>query len=207
LEANGIPVALAAESDRTLGSARFRPGKILDTYASPPLAEIVDRTNLRSINLYAEALLREINKSRGKEGFELSSTEIIREWLADQGLPVQTIRLEDGSGLATRNFFPPSLMTALLRKQAGASRWRLSLPVAGQTGSMKGYLKGTAATGRLQAKSGSLGAVRAYAGYATRQDGAELAFAIMVNNYTTKSRYLNDKMLDLMLTFCTAPLR
>lgn len=207
LEDNNIPVALAAESDRTLGSGRFQPGNVIDTYESPPLAELVDRTNLRSLNLYAEALLRAVNKARGKEDFELSSADILLDWLADRGLEVKAARMEDGSGLATRNFFSPDLMTAFLRIQADAARWRASIPVAGKTGSMRGYLKGTAAEGRLAAKSGSLGAVRAYAGYATRKDGQEIAFTIMVNNFTLKSRSLRNKMLALMQNFCEGPLR
>lgn len=207
LEDRGIPVALAAESDRTLGSGRFQPGRVLDTYDSPDLATLVDRTNLRSNNLYAEALLREVNKARGGEAFELSSGEVLKDWLADRGLPVAAVRLEDGSGLATRNFFPASFMTAFLRQQADAGRWRKSIPLAGRTGSMRGFLKGTAAEGRLSAKSGSLGAVRAYAGYATRRDGRELAFAIMVNNFTLESKDLRRKMLDLMRLLCAAEVR
>ncbi|MEM6772406.1 MAG: D-alanyl-D-alanine carboxypeptidase/D-alanyl-D-alanine-endopeptidase, partial [Bacteroidota bacterium] len=207
LETVGIGVSLAAETSRSLGSGRTSPGKVLDTYESPPLSALVDRTNLRSNNLYAEALLREVNKARGLEAFALSSTELITSWLAERGLATQAIRLEDGSGLATRNFFSASFMTTFLRLQASAIRWRQSIPVAGRTGSMKGYLKGTGAEGRLAAKSGSLGAVRAYAGYVTRKDGQELAFAIMVNNFTTESRSLRNKMLALMQAFCELPTR
>jgi len=204
LEAGGITVALPAESDRTLGSGRFQPGRTLDVYDSPPLGALVDRTNLRSNNLYAEALLREANKARGAEAFELSSGQVIIDWLTEQGLSVTGVRLEDGSGLATRNFFPASLMTSFLRQQNGEARWRESIPVAGRSGSMRGYLKGTAAEGRLAAKSGSLGAVRAYAGYASRKDGRELAFAVMVNNFTVESKVVRRKMHDLLLAFCTA---
>lgn len=207
LEAAGIPVSLAAESDRSLGAGRFQPGTVLDTYASPPLAQLVDRTNLRSLNLYAEVLLREINKARGAETFALSSTDVLLEWLTARGLQTETINLEDGSGLATRNFFPASFMTTFLRNQAAATRWRESIPVAGRSGSMKGFLKGTAAAGRLAAKSGSLNGARAYAGYATRADGEELAFAIMVNNYTMSGRSLRNKMMALMQSLCTAAVR
>lgn len=204
LEENGIVVALAAESNRTLGSGRFAPGQLLDTYESPPLGELVDRTNLRSNNLYAEALLREANKARGEEIHDLSSGAALLTWLEQQGLPTVGVRLEDGSGLATRNFFPASFMTAFLRRQSDNQRWRESLPVAGRSGSMKSFLRGTAAEGRLAAKSGSLGAVRAYAGYATRSDGRELAFSVMVNNFTIESKPLRSKMLRLLRTFCEA---
>ncbi len=206
LEAAGIPVSLAAESDRSLGTGRYEPGKVLDTYESPPLAQLIDRTNLRSINLYAEVLLREINKARGTVPYALSSTDVLLDWLSAQGLATETINLEDGSGLATRNFFSPEFMTSFLRAQEAEARWRASIPVAGRSGSMKGYLKGTAAEGRLAAKSGSLNGARAYAGYVTRRDGEELAFAIMVNNYRLSGRQLRNNMMQLMEALCTAAL-
>lgn len=202
LQAGGIPVAKPAASDRELGGGRTVPGRVIDTYESPSLSEMVDRTNLRSLNLYAEVLLREMNKSKGLESHELASTEVLTNWLAAAGLPITNIRLEDGSGLATRNFFSAEFMTAFLRHQAGAARWRRSIPLAGRTGSMASYLKKTAAEGKLWAKSGSLGAVRTYAGYATRPDGEELAFAIMVNNFTIESKEVRDKMHQMMIALC-----
>jgi len=204
LQESGIPVSLPAESDRNQGSGRFASGRVLDTYQSPPLATLVDRTNLRSNNLYAEALLRETNKSRGAEIHELSSTTVVEEWLEAASLSTAAVRIDDGSGLATRNFFAAGFMTRFLRYQAERERWRASIPMAGQTGSMKGYLKGTAAAGRLSAKSGSLGAARAYAGYVDRVDGRELAFAIMVNNFTIESKDVRNKMHALMLELCQA---
>ncbi len=206
LEATGIPVNLPAESDRSIGDGQLARGKVIDTYQSPPLRELVDRTNLRSNNLYAEALLREVNKARGMATHELSSTETMKEWLTTAGLPTGTIKIEDGSGLATRNFFSTEFMTAFLRHQKEELRWRQSIPLAGRSGSMRGFLKGTAAEGRLRAKSGSLGAARAYAGYVDRADGQQLAFAIMVNNFTIESKDIRKKMHTLMLELCRAEL-
>ncbi|MFK8163399.1 MAG: D-alanyl-D-alanine carboxypeptidase/D-alanyl-D-alanine-endopeptidase [Lewinella sp.] len=202
LVAGGIPVSQPAATDRDLGSGRTVPGRVVDTYESPALSVLVDRTNLRSLNLYAEALLREINKSRGSERHLLAETTSIIDWLAANGLSTTAVRLEDGSGLATRNFFSASFMTDFLRNQAGAARWRKSIPLAGRTGSMRGFLKGTAAEGKLWAKSGSLGGARSYAGYATRSDGTTLAFTIMVNNFTIESKDLRKKMHALMLQLC-----
>ena len=206
LEEAGIPVSLPAESNRTLGDGQLAAGRVIDTYQSPPLRELVDRTNLRSNNLYAEALLREVNKARGLEPHELSSTKEVKEWLAAAGLPTGAVKLEDGSGLATRNFFSAQFMTSFLRHQRQSVRWRQSIPLAGRSGSMRGFLKGTAAEGRLRAKSGSLGAARAYAGYADRADGTQLAFAIMANNFTIESKDLRRKMHALMLEICRAKL-
>ncbi len=206
LTAAGITVALPAESDRSLGSSRFQGGKVLDVYTSPGLLSIIDRTNLRSLNLYAETLLREINKSRGGELHELASTEVIMDWLKAKGLSTTAVNLEDGSGLGTRNFFPAAFMTAFLRGEAGNQRWRQSIPLAGRTGTMQSYLRGTPAEGKLYAKSGSVAAARCYAGYAIRPDGRQLAFAIMVNNYTQEGDQLRKNMLALMQDFCARPL-
>jgi len=206
LETGGIPVSLPAESDRSVGDGQLAQGRIIDTYQSPPLSKLIDRTNLRSNNLYAEALLREVNKAQGRAPHELSATEAVKDWLQKAGLPTAAIKLEDGSGLATRNFFSAGFMTAFLRHQRRATRWRQSIPLAGRSGSMRGFLKGTAAEGRLRAKSGSLGAARAYAGYADRADGQQLAFAIMVNNFTIESKDLRKKMHTLMVELCRAEL-
>lgn len=204
----GFAVSLPAESDRTVGGGRYRTTEILDRYLSPPLTEIIDRTNLRSLNLYAEALLREVGKAKGKELKDLSGTAAIQDWLQALNLDTAPINLVDGSGLATRNFFSPDLMTSFLRSQAGNLRWRQSIPLAGKTGSMKGYLRKRTAEGRLYAKSGSLSAARCYAGYATgRADGRELAFAIMVNNHTLGGRELRNLMLELMNHLCEDKLR
>lgn len=206
LEDAGIPVSLPAESDRTVGDGQLVAGRVIDTYQSPPLSELVDRTNLRSNNLYAEALLREVNKARGLATHESASTEVMEAWLTSAGLSTAAVKLEDGSGLATRNFFSAEFMTSFLRHQREKLRWRQSIPLAGRSGSMSSYLKGTVAEGRLRAKSGSLGAARAYAGYVDRADGDQLAFAIMVNNFTIESRTLRGKMHELMLEICRAKL-
>lgn len=202
---NGLPVALPAASAARLG-ADASGGRILDEYLSPPLTELAGRVNLRSNNLYAEALLRAVNKARGVPTAELATTTVVTDWLEARGLPLTAVRLEDGSGLATRNFFPAAFMTAFLRDQAGNKRWRATLPVAGRSGSMRRFLAGTAADGRLAAKSGSLGAVRAYAGYADRPDGRRLAYHLAVNNFTGESKDLRARMHRLLLALVTAPL-
>jgi D-alanyl-D-alanine carboxypeptidase/D-alanyl-D-alanine-endopeptidase (penicillin-binding protein 4) len=198
----GISVRLPAASSRQLGTSEVEGAQVLDEYKSPGVSAIVDRTNLRSNNLYAETLLRAINKERGQEVALLADTELVYDWLESQGLSTKGLQLQDGSGLATRNFFSPEFMTAFLRTQAGNTRWRKSIPLAGETGSMSSYLKGTVAQGRLWAKSGSLGAVRTYAGYIRKADGKDIAFCIMVNNHTLEGRPLRNKMLALMEEIC-----
>ena len=204
LSTAGIETLPPASSARLVPATPGRPVTLLDERLSPPLVEIVDRTNLRSLNLYAEALLREINKSRGLPDYELANSELVLEYLRGLGLATDNIRMQDGSGLGTRNFFSAGFMTAFLATQADNDRWRQSIPLAGRTGSLRRALRGTAAEGRLYAKSGSLEAVRAYAGYLDRPDGRRLAFTILVNNYSGDGSRLGQRMRSLMAGWATA---
>lgn len=204
LEEEDFKVTMPPTSSRISGAIYPGNGTVLHRQNSPPLSEIAGRTNLRSINLFAEALLRQINKARGVADHELSSTEAMMEYLENElRLDVSTTQLNDGSGLSPRNFFPPALMTAFLRAKAEDAVFRETIPLAGRTGSMRNYLKGTAAEGRLYAKSGSVNAVRCYAGYAFPADGRQLAFSVMVNNYAN-GRGLHAQLLDFMEALCKA---
>lgn len=198
----GIAVRLPAATDRTMGAAAFRAGLLLDEYRSPPLSRLVDRTNLRSNNLYAEALLREINKAYAREAHELASTTLITNWLGEElGLDTAPVQLLDGSGLATRNFLSARFMTAFLRTQAGKPGFVRSIPLSGRTGNMRRFLAGKATAGRVYAKSGSLNGVRCYAGY-VEHPGGRRAFAVMVNNTTAEGRELRRaifRVLEIMV--------
>jgi D-alanyl-D-alanine carboxypeptidase/D-alanyl-D-alanine-endopeptidase (penicillin-binding protein 4) len=73
-----------------------------------------------------------------------------------------------------------------------------SLPLAGRSGSLKNSLKGTAAEGKLRAKSGSLEQVRAYSGYVTNRAGKVLAFSVLLNNYEGSGGDARRKLLEIM---------
>jgi D-alanyl-D-alanine carboxypeptidase/D-alanyl-D-alanine-endopeptidase (penicillin-binding protein 4) len=59
-----------------------------------------------------------------------------------------------------------------------------TIPVVGQTGTVRGLAQGTAAAGKIRAKSGSIEGVRAYAGYFTAADGEAMCFCVLVNKFT-----------------------
>ncbi|RMG73862.1 MAG: hypothetical protein D6722_03170 [Bacteroidetes bacterium] len=80
-----------------------------------------------------------------------------------------------------------------------AEAFEASLPVAGRSGTLKGMLRGTAAEGRLRAKSGYIAGVRGYAGYVTTPDGRELAFAMLANYYSCSAGAMRRKFETLML--------
>ncbi|WP_116126222.1 D-alanyl-D-alanine carboxypeptidase/D-alanyl-D-alanine-endopeptidase [Lewinella sp. IMCC34183] len=205
LRAAGVTISGVPGTDRTVDAAPA-DGQVLDERYSPYLSEIVDRTNMRSVNLYAEALLREINKRAGRSAAETSETEVIEDWLERHGIATDGVQLRDGSGLDARNFFPPEMLTAFLVARADDERWIESIPLAGRSGSMRNVLRGTAAEARVRGKSGTINAVRCYAGYVDRADGRRLAFSIAVNNHTLRGSQVNTLIYGLMRDLCTARL-
>lgn len=94
-------------------------------------------------------------------------------------------QIHDGSGLTRRNRVSPALVTRLLVRLHNdatlAPVVRQALPRAGATGTLAGRMRGTAAQGRCQAKTGTINGVSSLAGYCTTASGRELAFAILQN--------------------------
>ena len=80
--------------------------------------------------------------------------------------------------------------------------WLSLLPVGGQDGTLEKRFNGSAAAGRIHAKTGTLSHVSALSGYAERREGGPLAFSILVNNYNAPSgevRAVIDTICSLMV--------
>jgi D-alanyl-D-alanine carboxypeptidase/D-alanyl-D-alanine-endopeptidase (penicillin-binding protein 4) len=74
---------------------------------------------------------------------------------------------------------------ALLRwgqAQPWGATWIGGFPVAGQSGTLKARLRGTALDGQLRAKTGTLLGTQALAGVVPTADGHRITFAVLVND-------------------------
>ena len=71
-----------------------------------------------------------------------------------------------------------------MRGQSWFSTLYQALPLAGRTGTLYARLLGTAAEGKLRAKTGSVDGVRALSGYVTTRGGRDVVFSILVNGDT-----------------------
>ena len=93
----------------------------------------------------------------------------------------------DGCGLSRADTVTPRQMALMLYYAAKGEHYDAfysSLPTAGQSGTLKSIGGGSAADGRVRAKSGTIDRVRNYAGYVNARSGKRYAFAIFINNYT-----------------------
>ena len=173
----------------------------ISTWWSPPLKDIAIRTNLNSNNTYAENLLKTIGYHRSGLGSVRSGAEALMAFWHDLGVPLQGMRLHDGSGLSPSNRLTTAQLTAILAYCAQHPVFHdfvEGLPVAGSSGSLENHFRGTPSQGVLKAKSGFLGNVRAYAGYTSLQDGSLATFAFIVNDYHGSPAVMREKMFRLM---------
>ncbi|MEM8523845.1 MAG: D-alanyl-D-alanine carboxypeptidase/D-alanyl-D-alanine-endopeptidase [Bacteroidota bacterium] len=180
--------------------------QILHTHYSPTLSEITKRANHKSVNLYCEAMIRAIGaKNNAKNSLE-GGIEAIEDYWEAQGLNISGLFLSDGSGLSPRNGITPSqlagIMRLVARDRALFNTFYTTLPIGGQSGTIKYLFKGTAAAGNVRAKSGSIGRVRSYTGYAKTSSGKLLAFAVIANNYKGSSRTIRRELEKLIISFC-----
>lgn len=204
--ARQLHTALAERGIRIHGDIRVRHwpahddawlahARVLGELRSPPLLEILRRGLKRSQNLYLQNLLLSVGATeqaradappagfRDSEGWGIHA---LRDLLDRIGITPEVSRIVEGTGLSRRDLVTPNAMVRLLvylAVQPYAAPLRDALPLAGVDGSLAWRMRGTAAAGNVQAKTGSMTGVHSLAGYVTTAGGEHLAFAIMLDNY------------------------
>lgn len=139
---------------------------VIDTTISPPMKEIIYWTNQKTINLYADHLLKKIGETELHEGTTDAGIKAVRTFLQSQGIGLDGFNMDDGSGLSRKNLITPKQLVAILEKVKQSKHFPYflaSLPKIGE---------------KSQAKSGSMSLVKCYAGYC-----GDIAFAVMLNNF------------------------
>ena len=199
LQKNGIAVTGSATSVRLVrnqNKPKSAARTTFYTHLSPPLREIVKQTNLRSMNLYAEAMLKMIGISQAKVSTTAQSAEVVADFWERKGLEMAGFFMRDGSGLSRSNAMTVNSMANLLTfaaKRDYFGDFYRSFPVAGISGTMKSMGVGTAAEGNLRAKTGTLDRMSSYSGYFKTQSGELMAFAFIINDYSGKEKDFRKK--------------
>ncbi len=156
-----------------------------------------------SDNFRAQVLMNRLGGGANSQG-----TARARRYAAELGARA---RLADGSGLSPANRASAGEVADLLvalREQTYFRRLRDGLPVAGRSGTLGGRMVGTAAAGRVRAKTGTLftPAVSTLAGYVVPKGTAGgpnrmLTFAVLHNGVSHgTARALQDRVAILLTT-------
>lgn len=153
---------------------------------SPPLRAFIDPTNLYSVNIYAEAMLKALGRSVEPATLDAyqSGAAAVSTLLTDLGVAPNSISIVDGSGLSRRDLATPEAFVDTLQMMAttpNAAIYRNSLAVAGRSGTLSNRMKGTNAEARFQGKTGTLSGTYSLSGYLNPPSHPPLALSIMIN--------------------------
>lgn len=174
---------------------------------SPPLAVILADMNKSSSNFMAEQVLRTLGAQlRGAPGDTAKGVSVVQDYLRQLGLPVDTYRLVNGSGLSREILLPPSAITAVLldmyHDRKVGPEFTSSLAIGGVDGTLWARFRDEGEVGRVRGKTGSLNGVYCLAGYIDAADGEVYAFAMLVNEIGSSSwpvRRLHERFAEAML--------
>jgi D-alanyl-D-alanine carboxypeptidase/D-alanyl-D-alanine-endopeptidase (penicillin-binding protein 4) len=94
---------------------------------SPPLQAIVHRMDRVSDNFVAEMLVKELGAVQGERGTTAAGVGLITGLLAQAGVPLEGVRLVDGSGLSLLDRLTPAALASLLTTMWNDVELRLEL--------------------------------------------------------------------------------
>ena len=190
------PIEVLEEREISLEKVRekqfiYREQQELASWESLPLIDNLRILIKSSRNLYGEMLLRRLGAEVMGVGSLQTGLQALEAFLKKAGITHEPLDFSDGSGLSRTNLLTPESVVRLLQtmeRHPRAAGFRDSLPVAGRDGTLKNRMKGTAAEGRVLAKTGTLKFVSSLSGYVTNLDGIPMAFSIMANNTRSSPR-------------------
>ena len=152
-------------------------GVLLHEERSVGMHGLLSLANTDSHNFTAEVLLR---SAAGTWNLD-EATRLESDWLRNQGLPMDGVRIYDGSGLTRANRLTSRFITALLLRMDQHPYGRdyiASFSIAGQRGTLRHLFNGTSLDGHLFGKTGTLTGVRAISGVLQTSDGVRYFSAI-----------------------------
>ena len=154
---------------------------------SPSLANIVTEMNRESINLFAELLFRDVAHAAdsGQVGSAQTGLTTLHQLLEEKvRARPQDVQVSDGSGLSILDRVTPRSMVELLsfaHQAPWGATFHASLPLEGESGTLRLRARHTPARGNLHAKTGTTNTVASLGGYVTAKDGEILAFSFIYN--------------------------
>lgn len=210
--AYGLFAAMWRENGGRL-SGSWRPGvapedtEPLLEFRSAPLGEAVTRVNKYSNNVMARQLLMTLSAEvLGPPGTEAGGREVIRQWLDDRGLDIDSLAIANGAGLSRSARVNAHDLVSLLEfawRQPYMPEYLASMALSGLDGTLRDRLEGRGLSGKAHLKTGSLDDVAGIAGYLQAADGRRYAVAVL-NNHEDIHRGYGDEIQDALLRWLYA---
>ncbi len=191
LESDGVSIRGAS------GAATAPAGAAqLAQVSSPTIAQLLELMLPPSDNFFAEMLVKDLGAAVTHSGTTADGAAVVSQTISSMlGIDPQVV---DGSGLSeadkTSTYQVVDLLVALAPTATGAIL-RGSMAIAGHTGTLAERMRGTAASGRCQGKTGTLTGYSNLVGYCQAANGHLLAFAFFNDGIsTTLAHVIQDHM-------------
>ena len=159
--------------------------RLLFTFDSLSLGEIVRLTNKHSNNLMARHLLLTLGKERyGDPATVEKGAAAIADWGHERGFDLAGVDIDNGSGLSRSTHISVLQMANILNAayhSRFAPEYLASFPLAGMDGTLRTRMKSTPA-GSVRLKTGHLESVSGVAGYVTATSGKTYILVSLVNH-------------------------
>jgi D-alanyl-D-alanine carboxypeptidase/D-alanyl-D-alanine-endopeptidase (penicillin-binding protein 4) len=186
--------------------------RVLAAHDSPPLAVVMQELNKRSINFAAEQVIRTLGAEViGRPGTWEKGVEATARYLDSVGIPRQSYRMVNGSGLYDSNRFSAEQITQVLRAAMRdfriAGEFLASLSVAGADGTLAQRMAGTIAERYVRAKTGTLAGVSCLSGVAGAPGQKPLVFSILMNDVASpfEARAIQDRAAEIIVSYLEPP--
>ncbi|HEY7379774.1 MAG TPA: D-alanyl-D-alanine carboxypeptidase [Gaiella sp.] len=171
----------------------------LATDWSPSLAELAVWMNRHSDNFVAEMVLKALGASEGRVGTTAGGARVVLRTMREAGIPVDGVRIVDGSGLSSRDRLTAAAIVGVLRAGHADARIRRafveSLAEAGRNGTMRYRLP--ALRWKVRGKTGTTNLACTLSGLV----GSQIAFAVLQNGRpvaTWAARAAQDRFVTLL---------
>lgn len=185
------------------GKYEKKERKTFYTMLSPSLSQLVFHTNQISQNFYAESILRGLGLQRHDFGSTLNGVSSVMAYAKEHKINLGGFYMTDGSGVSRFNGITcrqlAMMLNAYTKDSSMFAQFYNSLPTTGESGTLRRIGEGTAADGKIRAKSGYMTRVRSYAGYVTTKTGRRLCFAMISNNHQLDAVGIRDVMERMMV--------
>jgi len=175
---------------------------VLHEESSAPMHALLSLANTESHNFTAEVLMRQAS---GLWDVRAASRATER-WMFEQGLPVQGLRVADGSGLSRNNRVTSNTIAALLMRMDQhpfSAYYQASMAIAGQRGTLRNLYRGSVLDGRFRGKTGTISGVRSISGYLQTVDGPR--YVSMISNGSARPNTVMGQILRSVKRFSPCP--
>ncbi|MCS7078323.1 MAG: D-alanyl-D-alanine carboxypeptidase/D-alanyl-D-alanine-endopeptidase [Bacteroidia bacterium] len=201
LVTTGISITQKPTTSRTT-PIKSNNRTLIYRHLSPKLKYLILHTHLKSINLYAEALLKTIGKKKLGVGSTEAGCKAITQHWQSKGIDMKGVFINDGSGLSRSSAICAKKFVEILQviyAEPWFKDFYESMSISGKQGYEMNMGPGTFLDGNVHLKGGYILRVCTYVGFMNDKNGNLICFAMLCNNYTCSITQMRKKWVDTML--------